>query len=260
MDRTSSGRPLHPSTQSPELLTSIPFVLPEPAIRVKSPPPPQHFQWMTLTCGSKSFRIRRASLQKHSIFAQHMRFHPYDTEIELTALHGDEEMTVHIVTYLENPDIFPLFRSAQWGFHYALYHHLQKAARALELYDLHDWIAEKRYVQALKTVVHTTIEEIEPGQLPTTAMYDGNAEVTVNILQKTRYFHFCPRGVPAHRVERDSPNRCGRRCEAHREHGSSRLEEEPYAEVLTVAKSVVFDAAACMRGTRAEAGTDEDGG
>lgn len=185
-----------------------------------------------------------------------MRFHPYDTRIEPTALHGDKEMAVHIVSYLENPDMFPLFRSAQCGFHYALYHHLQKAARALELYDLHDWRAEKKYVHAIKTVVHTTIEEIEPGQLPTTVMYDGNAEVTVNILQKTRYFHFCPRGVPAHRFERDSPNRCGRRCEAHREHGSSRLEEESYAEVFTVAKSVVFDAAMCRRGT----GAEEDGG
>lgn len=196
-------------------------------------------------------------LQQHSIFAQHMKHNPHDTEIELAALNGDEEMAVHIATYLEDPDTFPLFRSAQWGFHYALYHHLQKAARALELYDLHDWIAEKRYVRAIKTVVDTTIEEVEPGQLPSTVQYEGDAEVTVNMLQKTRYFHFCPRAIPTHRVERDKQNRCGRKCESLHELGHSHLEEEPYVEIVTVTKRVVFDPEVCRRVAPAEAGVDE---
>ncbi|KAI8942627.1 hypothetical protein NX059_000681 [Plenodomus lindquistii] len=225
--------------------TTPPIAIPDPAINTSysSPPPPPI--WITLTCNTKSFPVRRSLLLQHRLFANHFSVNPHDTSINLAALHNDEEIALHIVTYLSDPSTFPFFRSALTGFHYALYQHLQKAAAALELWDLHDWIKEENYLGALKTVIQTRVDEVRVGQYLPKMEYEGDVDVSVEMAKKTRYWHFCPRGVPAHRVERGRERRCGRRCEGLWELGMPRLEEEQYVEVVTVAKRVVFDAEVC---------------
>jgi hypothetical protein len=50
---------------------------------------------------------------------------------------------------MRRPTIFPLFWSKSEGFDYALYHRVQTEAEVFKVDALHDWIRDKKYLDAI---------------------------------------------------------------------------------------------------------------
>jgi hypothetical protein len=69
---------------------------------------------------------------------------------------ADPDAFQHVLDFMRRPSSFPLFWTKETGFNYALYNKLEAEADYFGLDDLHNWLRDKRYVDAVKTVVKVT--------------------------------------------------------------------------------------------------------
>lgn len=66
---------------------------------------------------------------------------------------ANAEVFQYILDFMRRPSKFPLFWTKETGFDYALYNRLEAEADYFLLHGLRDWLREKRYLDAVKTVV-----------------------------------------------------------------------------------------------------------
>jgi hypothetical protein len=78
---------------------------------------------------------------------------------------ADPKTFQHILDFMRRPSKFPLFWTKHSAFDYALYNKLEEEADYFVLHDLRDWIKQKRYLDAVKTIVEVQI--LSEGELMT---------------------------------------------------------------------------------------------
>ncbi|KAH7061771.1 hypothetical protein BKA63DRAFT_194520 [Paraphoma chrysanthemicola] len=70
---------------------------------------------------------------------------------------ADSDAFQHILQFMRRPSKFPLFWTKETSFDYALYNKLEAEADYFLLHDLRDWIKNKRYLDAVKTVLEVKV-------------------------------------------------------------------------------------------------------
>ena len=66
---------------------------------------------------------------------------------------ADADVFHHVLNFMRRPSKFPLFWTKERGFDYALYNKLEVEADYFLLHDLRDWVREKRYLNAVKSII-----------------------------------------------------------------------------------------------------------
>lgn len=214
-----------------------------------------------LRCGNDNISTTRRKLNMSPVWNEYLKRHSTAEEVVVDGLYSIACLK-HLLQYLHDPDTFPLLWNKENGFDFAAYQDLEQGAHAWQLSDLEMWIAEQRYLEAIKTVTTESVVEILPEQLAQGFEHDGDTDVQVHVLHKTRYFHHCAAGKLVHRTERGKPVQCGQKCKivAQQAEDTVRYEVEPHLEIVTLTKKVVFDREVCKRqpGVRDELVAAED--
>ena len=113
---------------------------------------------------------------------------------------------------MRRPSKFPLFWTKETSFDYALYNKLEAEADYFLLYDLRDWLRQKRYLDAIKIVVEVKAlseQQLDDDQNQT--RYEADIEVQSvfgSYLGEKRYRSLCE----IHK-ENTEPLRSCRSCE-----------------------------------------------
>lgn len=66
---------------------------------------------------------------------------------------ADPDAFQYILEFMRRPSKYPLLWTKETSFNYALYNKLEAEADYFLLHDLRDWLREKRYLDAVKTIV-----------------------------------------------------------------------------------------------------------
>ncbi|EUC27304.1 hypothetical protein COCCADRAFT_67216, partial [Bipolaris zeicola 26-R-13] len=66
---------------------------------------------------------------------------------------ADPNKFQYVLDFMRRPSRYPLHWTKETGFDYALYNKLEAEAGHFLLHGLRDWLQEKRYLDAIKTVV-----------------------------------------------------------------------------------------------------------
>ncbi|ORY16947.1 hypothetical protein BCR34DRAFT_556293 [Clohesyomyces aquaticus] len=153
---------------------------------------------------------------------------------------ADPEAFEHLLNFMRRPGTFPLFWTNEQGFDYALYNKLQAEADYYLVHDLRDWIQEKRYLEAVKTV--TSVRNVSTSS-STTEVEEGTGNVSIQTyigpLHRGRYL--CPLAEKMH----DEPWRCTESCRKARGTNPPHFEKKP-GELTKFIKRVVFDQDVCI--------------
>ncbi|KAF2121594.1 hypothetical protein BDV96DRAFT_640978 [Lophiotrema nucula] len=196
---------------------------------------------VTLDVGGCKLRVLRATLQDCGpLYAQtgeHWKDH-----IQPDGSHfvdADPEIFAHVLNFLCRPTAYPIFWDKVKGFDYDLYNKLEKEAEAWLVIDLAKWIKDKKYEKAVQVVSHRPIIE-DFYNYDAENVMDGSSGIKQHVVTKTRQVYVCPRGIPAHRVGKYAPRKCGYQCRKAQGDDGDDFEEEVYHEVITLRKSVRF--------------------
>jgi hypothetical protein len=148
---------------------------------------------------------------------------------------------------MRRPSKYPLFWTKQTGFNYALYNKLETEADYFFLHDLRDWLRNKRYLDAVKTIVETTaLSENELEDCRNHRRYAADVEV--------QGFHVSYSGVKRYRnpcavhTEAYEPARGCRSCEEIIRACGPQY-DDPAKKLTLVVTRIVFDANVCVNET-----------
>jgi hypothetical protein len=70
---------------------------------------------------------------------------------------ADADTFEYVLSFMRRPSKFPLYWSHEHGFDYVLYNKVEAEADFFLLHELRDWIKEKKYKKAVKTVVEVMV-------------------------------------------------------------------------------------------------------
>jgi hypothetical protein len=110
---------------------------------------------MRLNIGGRRFEVLRSTLMKSGALSDMIS----GTLLWAAEPDGsyfldtDPDAFEHVLRFMRRPSIFPLFWSKSEGFDYAQYHRVQTEAEVFKVDALHDWIRDKKYLDAIH--VHT---------------------------------------------------------------------------------------------------------
>ncbi|KAH6643154.1 hypothetical protein C7974DRAFT_118349 [Boeremia exigua] len=152
---------------------------------------------------------------------------------------ADPHTFQHVLNFMRRPSKFPLFWTKETGFDYALYNKLEAEADYFLLHELRDWIREKRYLEAFRTVVE--VKAMTEDQLVTQKILGTDVEVQSffgNYVGKERVCGAC-------RCNIDLGFKYG--CDACRERMKSPKSQldNTQTKLTVVTKWTEFDATAC---------------
>ncbi|KAF2273491.1 uncharacterized protein EI97DRAFT_503364 [Westerdykella ornata] len=128
---------------------------------------PRHF--VTLNVQDFKYRIEKAILQLFPYFEELLAKCDDHSDMQEDGSYfvdADPDVFKHIVAFMRRPTKFPLFWTKEAGFDYALYNKLEVEADHFRLWDLRDWIREKRYLDAVRSFVEIKVlseQEVEDG-------------------------------------------------------------------------------------------------
>ena len=148
---------------------------------------------------------------------------------------------------MRRPSKFPLFWSKETSFDYALYNKLEAEAEYSLLYDLRNWLRQKRYLDAIKIVVEVKAlseQQLDGDQNQT--RYEAEIEVQSvfgSYLGEKRYRSPCE----IH-TENTEPVRGCRSCEGLiLAHGPQY--DDPSKKLTLMTKRIEFDDNVCINKT-----------
>jgi hypothetical protein len=111
-------------------------------------------------------RTEKATLQAFPYFQNLLaRWNDCSNRLEDGSYYIDADPKIfqHILQFMRRPSRFPLFWTKDTRFDYVLYNKVETEASHFRLYDLRDWIRNKRYLDAVKTV--TEVRELSEHEL-----------------------------------------------------------------------------------------------
>lgn len=160
---------------------------------------------------------------------------------------ADSDIFQHILDFMRRPSKYPLFWTKQTGFNYALYNKLEAEADYFLLHDLRDWLREKHYLDAVKTIVEAmALSEYELADRHSQRRYAADIEIQGfhgSYSGERRYRNPC-----AIHTEANAPARGCNYCEKLiRAHGAQH--DDPPKKLTLVVTRIVFDTNICENKT-----------
>jgi hypothetical protein len=141
------------------------------------------------------------------------------------------------------PEVFPLLYSKTDGSDYDLYNPLGAEAEYFQIENFHEWIKDKKYLQAIVTHIYAA-ETCSPNKaFPDTLPINQTEDQ--RYISRTRKVYLCPRQIY---VYRGDPNRCGAACRKARGDDEVQFEEQPYTMVIRMKKEVECMSGICRLG------------
>jgi hypothetical protein len=199
---------------------------------------------ITLNIGGRKFQTSTDTLRAESgLFRQQLseRF-TWTPELDGSYfLDADGDLFEHLLRFMRRPEIFPLFYDTAKGFNYDLYNKLETEAEYFQIELLHEWIKAKKYTQAIKTKISSAAIHNIRNEIQLEAIRNPELHIT----PCTKKIYLCPRQIVAHRGRADL---CGTACHKRQAENDVVYEDEPYWQVLSFEKEVVFDEKVCKAG------------
>ncbi|KAJ4368384.1 hypothetical protein N0V83_006741 [Neocucurbitaria cava] len=216
----------------------------QPAPRTPTNPTDYYPKIMTLNIGGRKFTVERETLRNESGLFRLQLSNQYTWSPEADKsyfMEADPDLFAHLLRFMRRPAVFPLFYNSATGFDYDLYNRLEKEAEYFQIGVLHTWIKEKKYLQAVK--VHTGNPRIRDLNMVHPIMLPANRSDTWYVIQHTRKVYLCPRQIAIHRGH---PDMCGAACHRAQAMNEVVYEDEPFFQVVSVEKEIMFDERVCM--------------
>jgi hypothetical protein len=206
-------------------------------------PSSTHPKIITLNVGGRKYETAIDTLRSESgLFARNFS-DGYTWEPQAKGsyfLEANPDLFEHLLRFMRRPEIFPLFYTKADGYNYDLYNHLEAEALYFQMDTLHKWLKAKIYLQAFKTEIGAPV--IRNISLASQIMPAVDENEDMHVVACTRKVYLCARQIAAHRGRADL---CGGACHRRQADDAVVYEDEPYWQVLTVKKEVVFDQKMC---------------
>jgi hypothetical protein len=123
-------------------------------------PSDDHPTIIVLDIGGQKFKTTTATLREQSGL---FRYQLSDESSWSPQRNGsyfvdaDPVIFEHLLRFMQRPSVFPVFYDPIRGYDYALYSRLQAEAYHFHVNTLHDWIREKKYLQAVMVKTDTPV-------------------------------------------------------------------------------------------------------
>ncbi len=201
-----------------------------------------HDEIVTIQVGERCFTTNKSTLtEESSYFASLLsgRWIYQRAENGAPFIDADSTLFDHILRYLRR-GVFPLFYNRAHGFDEGLYVLLMHEADFFGIEKLKDWIASKKYLQAV-AVEQTAdiVEGREDDSLLSNYSHipDANIEKLYFPTWKDVQVYRCPRDIGLHR---GNPRRCGKDCAKARVDGEPEFETASVLHTLVITKKIVI--------------------
>ena len=149
----------------------------------------------------------------------------------------DGDVFEHILRYLRSLvdewPVFPIFYDQAKGPDYDLYQRVMAQAHFLCIFDLADWIRERKYLDAIMVRRTATVTDgiadirnkVEP----------SNIKIEYYPTFMTKKVYLCPRRIPEHHAQ---PDKCGQACEKARHGREIEYGEEEELKVVEIRSEI----------------------
>jgi hypothetical protein len=198
---------------------------------------------VTLDIGGRIFKVARDTLVSGSYFFHCQLSGGYTWQPESDGsyfLDADPDLFEHLLRFMRRPEVFPLFYTKDGGYNYDLYHRLEAEARYFQMNDLHNWIKEKKYLQAVQVRTGLPVTQSMYAMAPST--YPGNQNEEWHVIPRTKKVYLCPRQIAVHRGR---PDQCGAACHKRRAEDGVVYEDEVSLDIVTVVRETYVDQKVC---------------
>ncbi|KAI4952145.1 hypothetical protein J4E91_003607 [Alternaria rosae] len=108
---------------------------------------------LILDIGGRKFKVSRDTLRAESGLFRHQLSGRFPWEPEANGsyfLDADPDLFEHLLRFMRRPEVLPLFYDAAKGYDYDLYNRLEAESQYFQIDVLHDWIKEKKYLNAIR--------------------------------------------------------------------------------------------------------------
>ncbi|KAF1919957.1 hypothetical protein BDU57DRAFT_441639 [Ampelomyces quisqualis] len=221
-----------------------------------------HPKVITLNVGGRKFQTAIDTLRSESGLLAVNLSEGYTWEPQADGsyfLDADPDLFEHLLRFMRRPEVFPLLHTKADGYNYDMYNRLEAEAFYYQMDTLHKWLKAKTYLQAFKTEIGApVIRNISfvSQYMPAVSMPEIEKDEKIHILACMRKVYLCPRQIAAHRGHADL---CGQACHRRQAENAVMYEDEPYWQVMTMKKKVVYDEEVCRIGLgSSEATLDPD--
>jgi predicted house-cleaning noncanonical NTP pyrophosphatase (MazG superfamily) len=147
---------------------------------------------------------------------------------------------------MRRPSKFPLFWTKETSFDYALYNKLEAEADYFLLHDLRDWVQQKRYLDAVKTIIEVKAlseHQLEDRRNQTRCEADIEVQSFFGSYSgEKRYRSPCA----IHWKNWENVRGCGSCAQLMQAHGPQY--DDPPKRLTIVTKRIKFDETVCMNG------------
>jgi hypothetical protein len=199
---------------------------------------------ITLNIGGRKFQTSLDTLRAESgLFHQQLSEHfMWTPELDGSYfLDADPDLFEHLLRFMRRTKVFPLFYDAAKGFDYDLYNKLELEAEYFQIDTLQEWIKNQSYTHAIKTKIGSAAVH----NIRSAMQLESIRSPEMHITPCTKKVYLCPRQIAAHRGRADL---CGAACHKRQAENDVVYEDDPYWQVLSFEKEVVFDEKACKAG------------
>jgi hypothetical protein len=202
-----------------------------------------------LDVSGRKYRTQKATLQESPYFQNLLaRWNDCGDRQEDGSYFVDADADVfqHVLQFMRRPSKYPLFWTKETSFDYALYNRLEAEADYFLLHDLRDWIREKRYLNAIKTIIEVNVlSESEINKYHNLKTYEADTEVQTfygSYSGEKRFRNACE----VHPINDAVVRGCNSCFELNRAHGPHY--DDPQKKLTVVTKRTEFDEAICTNG------------
>ncbi|KAF2129318.1 hypothetical protein P153DRAFT_316163 [Dothidotthia symphoricarpi CBS 119687] len=201
-----------------------------------------HADVVTLDVGGRKFKASRNTLFESGLFRRLLSdSYAWVPESDGSYyIDADPELFEHLLHFMRRPSVFPLFYDKVAGFDYNTYNRLQGEAKYFRVDALHEWISEKRYLQAV--VVKTSGPFTRSITQPISTELPADKSDEWQIVSKTKKVYLCPRLILVHKGH---PEICGAACRSAQAGFAVQYEDELSLEIISVQKETVFNEEVC---------------
>jgi hypothetical protein len=194
---------------------------------------------MILNIGGRKFQTSPDTLRTGSGLFRLQLSERYRWEPEADGsyfMDADPDLFAHLLRFMRRPEIFPLFYTKANGFDYDLYNRLEVEAEYFQIDTLWNWLREKKYLEANEVRIGPPVVR-NINHLSATIV-EGFKNEEVHVKACTKKVYLCPRQIPVHRRH---PEQCGVACHKRQAENAVVYEDEPYWQILSMKKEVLFD-------------------
>lgn len=195
---------------------------------------------ITLSVGGQHFKTTKETLEGSNYFRALFENKPPSNGNICRDIDVDPSVFSYVLRFLRDGAL-PLFYDRSRGHDYGQYEAILNQARNFEVDGLVSYLANKRYLSAVK--IQHTIERIEEvngyfAEHHQRETVGSDVEIEYHVTSDKKKVYVCPRGILGHRGR---PMACGRQCHNVQGEAPAEYEEEGVLKILKIKKRVIVE-------------------